>query len=257
MADETVQTEQQNSTTPTTASPSPSDASPATPESSTTPSNPDGTEKPSTILAGASGDGDAGGDAAGADGNGGDTGGTGDGDKAPEPNALIGAPEGDYEITGLPEGVTIDKPVLDALVPIAKEIGISNEGMSRLAATYNETILPHVAQQIVTGIQNDIAATRSEWADQLRASVEGETADPVFAGAKLADVTRISAKAIDRFGGEEFRGYLDETGLGNHPAMLKLLYQVGTKIAEDTGFERGGTTPQPKTDVEIFYGSKT
>lgn len=245
MADEQTTTTSENSETTQPLADAGADSSQASQKDiSTTDKSNDG-----TVLGGSrSDDTDRG-----ADGNGGGDGGGG-GDTAPE-NTLLGAPEGDYEIGGLPEGTTIDKEVLDAIVPVAKEIGLSNEGMSKLAGVYAEQVLPHVAAQVVSKIESDIATTRTQWAEELRASVEGETPDPVYAGAKLADVTRIAAKAIDRFGGEEFRAYLDETGLGNHPAMLKLAFQAGSKIAEDTGFERGGTTSRPKTAAEIFYGS--
>lgn len=246
MADEQTTTTPENSATTAEPAAPNSDGQqpPATTDTSTT-------DKPNegTILGGSGSD-DAG---AGADGDGSGAA-DGSGDPAPE-NTLLGAPEGDYEIAGLPEGTSIDKEVLDAIVPVAKEIGLSNEGMSRLASVYAEQVLPHVASQVVSQIETDIAATRTQWAADLRASVEGENADPVYAGAKLADVTRIAAKAIDRFAGEEFRAYLDETGLGNHPAMLKLLFNSGSRIAEDTGFERGGTTSRPKSDAEIFYGA--
>lgn len=172
----------------------------------------------------------------------------------PDPRAAFyGAPEGDaaYEISGLPEGVEIDAEALAVVSPIAKELGLSNEGLSKIAGVYAEKVLPSVIDRVNTELQAGIVATRAEWAQQ---AMEAIKTDPVYEGKGLADVRKVAAKAIDRFGGEDFRKYLDETGLGDNPAMLRLAYGVGSQIAEDTTFERGGTTTTPKTSVEKFYG---
>jgi hypothetical protein len=166
--------------------------------------------------------------------------------------ALFGAPEGDYEIAGLPEGMGIDKTALDAVTPVAKELGLSNEGFSKLDNVYATQIMPQVTESVVDNLQKDIAAQHAAWATE---ALEMVNTDETFAGQKLDDVKSMSAKAIDRFGGADFRKYLNDTGLGNHPAMLKFAYLAGTAIAEDTTFERGGSAPVKKSRTDKYYGS--
>jgi hypothetical protein len=179
-------------------------------------------------------------------------------------NALLGAPEGDYEITGLPEDVTVDAKALAALTPIAKEIGLSNEGMSKLAAVYQSEILPHVSQQIVSQMENDIAETGREWAAASRMMIEGGKdhegkpvpADEAFGGKSYDEVIRASAKALDKFGTPELRQFLEETKMGNNPHMVRFAALAGMAISEDMTFDRGsGRGSTPKSDAEIFYGS--
>jgi hypothetical protein len=50
-------------------------------------------------------------------------------------------------------------------------------------------------------------------------------------------------KAMARFGGEEFAKYLEETRLGNHPAMLRTMLAVGQAISEDKLEEGTHETP--------------
>lgn len=217
---------------------------------------------------GEAGDGgdDSGGDDAGA---GGDDagGGDGSGDEDAEQNEFLGAPEGDYEITGLPEGVEVDKEVLAALAPVAKEMDLSSTAMSKLAQTYNDKILPHIAEAMQKDVEAQVATIRKEWDAQARLEIEGgidgdkkieplkdKDGEPVYGGKSFAEVTQIAAKAIDRFGGPELRQALEESGFGNHPAMVKMAFLAGTKLKEDT-FERGPTGGAPKSDAEIFYGS--
>lgn len=181
-----------------------------------------------------------------------------------KPNALLGAPEGDYEITGLPENVTVDVKALEALTPIAKEIGLSNEGMSKLAGVYQSEILPHVTQQIVSQLENDVAETGREWAAASRMMVEGGkdstgkvvAPDEAFGGATFEQVTRAAAKAIDKFGSPELRQFLEESKMGNNPHMVRFAALAGMAISEDTTFDRGsGRGSAPKSDAEVFYGS--
>lgn len=178
----------------------------------------------------------------------------GDDQSEPDPRAAFyGAPEGDagYEISGLPEGVEIDREALEAVAPVAKELNLSNEGLSKIAGVYAEKVLPAVVANVESEMHRQIAATHSEWANQATQLVQE---DPAFEGKKLPEVKSVAAKALDRFGGAEFRKFLDESGLGNHPSMMKFAYLAGSSIAEDT-FERGGATTTPKSSVEKFYGT--
>lgn len=267
MADPTDTTPATNS--PTTENPSaPKDASPA-PDSSDT--NSSTTPSPSTeqtpdadggsLLNPKEGK-DSDGSVANADDNG-----DPDGAEGGEPNALFGAPEDgtDYEISGLPDGITIDKDALAAVTPLARELNLSNEGLSKLAGVYTENVLPGVVQQMQNDLAAQAAQVTKDWATDARASVvggqnaAGETveADPVYAGRTLAEVQQVSAKALDRFGGEGFREFLDQHGLGNHPQMLRFAFAAGSAIGEDTSFERGGGVPSaPLTREEKYYGKQ-
>lgn len=169
-----------------------------------------------------------------------------------QPNEFFGAPEGDYELTGLPEGTEIDTRALEAVSPVAKEMGLSNEGLSKIAGVYAEKVLPQVVEDLTDRLQRDVAAQHATWANEAAELVK---TDPVFEGRPLPEVQKVAAKFIDRFGGEDFRKFLDVTGLGNHPAMIKIAYQGGNAISEDTTFERGNKGPKPKSTVEKFYGS--
>lgn len=165
--------------------------------------------------------------------------------------ALFGVPEGEYEPAGLPDGTVIDKAALEAVTPVARELGLSNEGFSKLAGVYAEKVLPQVTQSVTDQIMAQSAATTAGWATEATESIK---TDAAFGGKPMAEVQAVAAKALDRFGGTEFRQYLADTGLGNHPAMLKAMFLAGSAIAEDTTFERGAPPVTPKTREEKFYG---
>ena len=239
MADETTTDSTQTTETQTQPEGSPS--------SDTTSQQIQASEGGSTLLTGGTDGGDQAGKPADAD--------AGQGAEQTEADpraAFYGAPEGDagYELA-LPEGVEVDKSALEVITPIAKELNLSSEGLSKIASVYAEKVLPSVVERVNAELDQNITATRAAWATEAREQIG---TDPTFDGKSYDDVLKVSAKTLDRFGGEEFRKYLDETGLGNHPAMLKVAYQIGKAISEDS-FERGGATTTPKTSVEKFYGT--
>ena len=211
-------------------------------------------------------DGDGGGEAP-KDGEG------GEGDGKDEP-VLIGAPDGDYDLTGaLPDGTAIDVDALARITPTARALNLSNAGLAKIASEG----LPIVQKQVSDGIIADVVAQRAGWEAETRASVTGGknaageavAANPIYSGKSFDDVSATAAKAIDRFSGDTlypaakadgtpgtFRDFLRTTGLGNHPAMMQFAYQAGALISEDTAFERGGGIPNtPKSREEKYYGS--
>lgn len=168
-----------------------------------------------------------------------------------EREQLFGAPaeSEEYKLEGLPEGMDIDKEALDAVAPVARELGLSNKGLSKIAGVYAEKVLPHVAQQVTTRIEQEIVARRSEWEGQAKDAISGklellnkagEKID--FGGEPLESVRATAAKALDRLAPAEFREFLDEAGLSVHPAMIAFAYKAGKLIAEDTDFETAEKT---------------
>lgn len=262
--DAPVQTEQSTSTTEPTSKPTP-DAAPDTEgDAGTEAAATEGDE--GTILTQEPAKGEEGDKDAGAD----------DGNAEPA-NELIGAPEGDYDLTEyLAEGQAIDTAALEAITPLAKEIGLSNAGLAKLAAEAQPIVLAQVEADMVR--QN--TAQRAAWDADTRAAVAGGvnsagetiTADPAFQGKTLAEVQQRAAIALDKLAGDKlfpnakvddagnlvpgtFRDFLTLTGLGNHPAMVTMMYRAGAALSEDTEFHAGGDIGnKPKTREEKYYG---
>jgi hypothetical protein len=214
----------------------------------------------------------------GGDADGGDSDAQG-GDAADAP-ALLGAPEGDYELA-LPDDANFEiaKEDLDKLTPLAKEIGLSNAGLSRLASEAVPVVVDAVNRSMVA----DVIDTRKAWESDARAFVQGGkltdgteiAASAIFAGENMDAVTTTAARALDRFtknadgtaimfpgakvgedgqmGPGTFRDFLKTTGLGNHPGMVQFAYMAGKLLGEDSDFERGGDVAPTKLSREDKY----
>ena len=188
-----------------------------------------------------------------------------------EPNELFGAPAEDavYEITGLPEGMTIDAAALEAASPVFRELNLSPAGASKVAAIYAEKVLPGVVEQTTQRVNEAMQAAvldeRKRMEGETRALVkaDGKDADGValktatgdditFDGNDMKKVMAIAARGIDRVMPAGFREMLAETGLEFDPRMMAGMYAIGKLTGEDTDMDRS-TTTKAKRDADLFY----
>lgn len=175
-------------------------------------------------------------------------------DPLDEPTALGGdaGPPESYALIA-PEGLTIDPAALELATPVFRELGLSNEQAQTLvpvAAKWARSIQAQGEQQLM----GQVAAQRREWFETARNDAE-------VGGAQWSGSLNLANKALDTLGfakGSPFRQLLDDSGLGNHPDMIRAWARIGRLVSED-GFERPGTpsTGARKSDAELFYPGMT
>ena len=155
-----------------------------------------------------------------------------------------------YELA-MPEGIPLDAAALETATPVFKELGLTNEQANKLvpvAMKYAESIAKGVNDQV----QTQIAAERKSWLDTAKA-------DPEIGGPNWDKTMSGAAAALDRFGfkeGSPFRQLLNDSGLGNHPDMIRAWSRVNAATGEGSFVRGDGSAAVPKTDAEIFYGKK-
>lgn len=137
------------------------------------------------------------------------------GDQGETPTTL-GAPES-YEFTP-PEGTNLDPGVIDAFSEIAKELDLSQAAAEKVL----NKMAPVLAERSVAQIQ----AAQQQW-------IEASTKDKEFGGDKLQENLSVAKKAMDAFATPELRQLLNESGLGNHPEVIRMMYRAGKAISED------------------------
>jgi hypothetical protein len=142
---------------------------------------------------------------------------------APAPEAPAEAAQAavDYDL-GLPEGVDVDQAAADDLISIAKEAKLEPAVVQRLASVA-------VAMQQRAAEQH--AAMTAAWVNDVKA-------DPDIGGDKLPEALGFARKALDAFGTPELRSLLDQTGLGNHPELVRAFVKAGKAMSDD-GFVSG------------------
>lgn len=152
-----------------------------------------------------------------------------DGAAAPETGAPVEAaaeqpaaePVDYFAALKLPEGVTADDPYLKDAV------ALFGEGK----------VAPELAQKLIDFDAKRQAEAVAKWQDEvaeLSAKYLQEVkADPEIGGPKLPETMGYIGKAVDKFVPADLKVTLQSYGLGNHPAIAKLLAFVGRQLSED------------------------
>jgi hypothetical protein len=151
--------------------------------------------------------------------------------KAAEVAALnkerYGAPaDGKYEFK-TPEGVKLDAEVQGEFAKLAKELDLSQASAQKVA-----DLGIRLQAKFDAGLKTTIDKVNTDWAQAAKADPEIGGADHE---AKLA-VAKLGYKDAE----PAFRKLINESGLGNHPEVIRYFYRIGKTRAADTT-EKGRT----------------
>ena len=149
-----------------------------------------------------------------------------------------GAPE-KYEFQAA-EGIELDAEALKDFEPVDRDLNLTNVQAQKLVDAY---------PKILAGVQQRQAEAWQAQTEQWAADVK---ADKEIGGDKLTANLSAAQRALDQFGTPELKEYLNTTGLGNHPDLVKTFVKIGKAMSEDgmvTGKESG-----QRTAAEVLYG---
>lgn len=139
-----------------------------------------------------------------------------------------------------PEGVAFDEARLTEFKAIAKELKLDQPTAQRLA--------DWEAKRLQGQADAHVAMVKG-WLDEVKADKE-------LGGAKFDESVATARKAID-LGPPELKALLNETGLGNHPVIVRWAHTIGKKLSEDT-IEKGATGGAGvKSAAQVLYGESS
>ncbi|MBO7190952.1 MAG: hypothetical protein J6V32_02460 [Elusimicrobiaceae bacterium] len=140
-----------------------------------------------------------------------------------------------------PEKLPFTADDFKAFKTLAQECKLSPAQVDKWLAFQNDCAM-HQTQFAQAQKREQVA----NWANQTRAAY----------GAGLEQEITFALRAADTFGGPELRELLEETGLGNHPVVIRTLSGIGRTISEDASLGGQPSAPQDKTFAEALYGRK-
>lgn len=147
-----------------------------------------------------------------------------------------------------PEGTIVNETLLSGATAMFREDGLSQERAQEYVTMY------------ATEINNERAAAEialQEQADEQAANwKKAVQTDPDIGGENLKKNLGISALGVKSVGTPELAQVLKDSGLGNHPAIVKAFYKVGLMFAEDepgAGGQNTGDSVGQKDIVERMY----
>lgn len=147
-----------------------------------------------------------------------------------------------YDVT-LPEGYFLSDDMRAQFTKVAQECGLSNDAANKL-------INLHV-QQMEAAAREQASGIADKAADFERLSRQ----DSEIGGAHFETSLKTAKAALNQFGTAALADVLNQSGLGNHPEMIRLFARIGKAMGE--GHYAGSketVTERPRTRAEIMYG---
>lgn len=132
-------------------------------------------------------------------------------EKAPEGDAKPVVPE-TYEFKA-PEGVALDEGAIAVFTPIFKEAGLTQDAAQKMVDTFATFQAERAAKQA------------TDW-------LEASKADKEIGGTKFAESSALAQVAFAKFATPELKEFVEASGLGNHPELLRMFVRIGKASGE-------------------------
>ena len=145
-----------------------------------------------------------------------------------------GAPE-KYEFKAA-EGATLDGAVIGAFSEVAKDLNLTQDAAQK--------VLDKMAPVLAARQVEQIEAVQTGWAESAKVDKE-------FGGDKLQENLGTAKQALEKFGSPELRTLLNDSGMGNHPEVIRAFYRIGKAMSEDSIVT--GRTPSMKSAADVLY----
>lgn len=153
-----------------------------------------------------------------------------------------GAPEA-YEFKA-PEGREYDADFLTTFTEVAKELDLPQDKA--------QSVLDKLSEKAQERQSAKLEEAKAQWLADSKKDTE-------FGGDKLEENLGIAKKALDAFGSDLLKAMLNDSGLGNHPELIRFFFKVGKAISEDTfmgGHREGKGQPKTFNDIAaLLYGN--
>lgn len=162
-------------------------------------------------------------------------------DVSPESDEAVekeepGVPES-YDLD-IPESMQVTDEAKASLDEKFREAGLTQEQAKTVFSMYTDT---------VEDMNRTLTKQSAAWLDESKK-------DPDIGGSNFKSTTANVRRVTTRFGDEAFEAIMDETGLGNHPALLRFLNKVGASLAEDRSGSGSATSrPANRSLHEALY----
>ena len=148
-----------------------------------------------------------------------------------------GAPEA-YEEFNVPEGMELDEELSVTATKTFRDEGFTQEQSQKIVDLYADKM---------KSMTDEYQQTISAWQSESRSDSE-------YGGNSFNANIGVAGKAIEQFATPAFNKMLEETGMGNHPEMIRLLVNVGKQLGEDNVGNNGKAAQEEMSTAEIMYG---
>lgn len=156
--------------------------------------------------------------------------------KEPENKEGDDKPPEKYDLK-LPKDSPLEQSVVDRITEEAKKYGLSQDYAQHLIDREHNAVVSYVEAQ-----KEALLAKSEAWVEEIKSDKE-------LGGENFAKNAELAKRVVNRFGTEAFNKTLNDTGLGNHPELMRTFVKIGQAMSEDQLVIPGSQTPPKTKDI--------
>jgi hypothetical protein len=148
-----------------------------------------------------------------------------------------------YELK-LPENALLDQKALEKIADIAKQQGFSNEQAQKVLEEQNAAVSEYVKAQV-----DAFRERQQSWKQTIETDKE-------MGGSNFKQTAEFARRVVDRYGSQELKATLNESGLGDHPELVRFVARIGKEMSDHQFFNAGTAPAEKKSPAEVLYGEQ-
>lgn len=169
------------------------------------------------------------------------------------------APPPVYDAFKAPEGVTLDNERVSKFTEILSDLEVKSKADHALVQEFGQKAVDFHISEVNKAVENLTDLYKKTWDRQKTEWKDSFLKDPEIGGNRFQTTVDSALTFIRTHGGTpeqqtEFRDLMEKSGLGNHPAMIRLLANAGRTMGEGKPLAASRPAPAPKSKVEALYG---
>jgi len=141
----------------------------------------------------------------------------------------------------LSDDSNLDASDIERISAYAKEKGLSNDAAQEMVAQEEAAIDSYKDSQM-----QEVEGIRAKW-------LEESENDKEIGGEDFKQNVELAKRVIDRFGSDDFKETLKDTGFGNHPEVVRVFVRIGQAMSEDQLILAKSQTTTQKSAADVLY----
>lgn len=171
------------------------------------------------------------------------------------------APLPAYEPWTLPEGITLDEKQSAEFSSLLGDFQNSTKAEQAAAQKFGQALVDKYVANTTETVKRLHEAYQNAWVSQTEGWKEDFIKDPEIGGKRQETSVQSANEFIATHGGSaeqqaEFRKLMGITGIGNHPAMIRMLANAMTKFSESKQPAPMHFAPERQSKSAKWYGKK-
>ena len=143
----------------------------------------------------------------------------------------------------IPTDSTLDESHVKGIIEFAKTNKLTNSEAQGILEREHDLKATMIEEQ-----RDELESATEAWTEQTKNDAE-------IGGDHFDESIALASRVVEKFGTPAFKKALNESGLGNHPELIRIMHRVGKHLKDDSlVFSRSEGGGKGRSLEEVFYG---